>query len=241
VAGIASFGGSILGLTDAGGHFLALAASFLAAFSQEETAWGASASADTISADALLPGVRVAGPGTAAIAAAHSAHATASRMVVVPGGRIRRKISRAGNGRVIFHRCGYPAGMRSTRPGPAASAALDIGCVLAFVIIGRASHEKGETLAGIASTSWPFLAGLAIGWLASRAWRRPGVLAPAGVSAWLCTVAFGMAARVVSGQGTAFAFILVALAFLGLFLLGWRALWLLTGRFTARRGQPSRS
>jgi hypothetical protein len=30
--------------------------------------------------------------------------------------------------------------------------------------------------------------------------------------------------RVVSGQGTAFAFIVVALAFLGLFLLGWRLL-----------------
>ena len=33
-----------------------------------------------------------------------------------------------------------------------------------------------------------------------------------------------MVFRVVSGQGTAFAFILVALAFLGLFLLGWRLL-----------------
>jgi hypothetical protein len=31
-----------------------------------------------------------------------------------------------------------------------------------------------------------------------------------------------MVLRVVSGQGTALAFILVALAFLGLFLLGWR-------------------
>jgi len=30
--------------------------------------------------------------------------------------------------------------------------------------------------------------------------------------------------RMVSGQGTAFAFILVALAFLALFLLGWRLL-----------------
>jgi hypothetical protein len=31
-----------------------------------------------------------------------------------------------------------------------------------------------------------------------------------------------MALRVVSGQGTAAAFIFVALAFLGLFILGWR-------------------
>jgi peptidoglycan/LPS O-acetylase OafA/YrhL len=102
------------------------------------------------------------------------------------------------------------------------AAFLDIGFVLAFVIIGRASHTKGETLAGIASTSWPFLTGLACGWLAGRVWRQPAVLFPAGVAAWLGTVIVGMVLRVVSGQGTAFAFICVALAFLCLFLLGWR-------------------
>jgi DUF3054 family protein len=98
----------------------------------------------------------------------------------------------------------------------------DCCCVLAFVVIGRASHAKGESLAGIASTAWPFLAGLACGWLAVRGWRRPAALAPAGVGAWLGTVAVGMVLRVVSWQGTAVAFVLVALAFLGLFLLGWR-------------------
>ena len=101
---------------------------------------------------------------------------------------------------------------------------LDCCCVLVFVIIGRASHTKGESLGGIASTAWPFLAGLAFGWLAARAWRQPFRLWPAGVGAWLGTVALGMLLRVVSGQGTAAAFIGVALAFLGLFLLGWRLL-----------------
>jgi Protein of unknown function (DUF3054) len=104
------------------------------------------------------------------------------------------------------------------------AALLDVGCVLAFVIIGRASHAKGESLAGITSTAWPFLTGLAAGWVAARAWRRPLDLAPAGLGAWLGTVAIGMILRVVSGQGTAFAFICVALAFLALFLLGWRLL-----------------
>jgi hypothetical protein len=108
--------------------------------------------------------------------------------------------------------------MRSAR----VAAVLDICCVLAFVIIGRASHVKGESLGGIASTSWPFLCGLGAGWLASRAWRRPLAVRPAGIAAWLCTVALGMILRVVSGQGTAVAFVIVALAFLGLFLLGWR-------------------
>jgi hypothetical protein len=102
------------------------------------------------------------------------------------------------------------------------AAVLDACCVLLFVVIGRASHAKGEALAGVASTSWPFLAGLAAGWLATRAWRRPAAILPSGAGAWLGTVAIGMLVRVLAGQGTAFTFILVALAFLGLFLLGWR-------------------
>jgi hypothetical protein len=107
---------------------------------------------------------------------------------------------------------------------------LDCCCVLLFVIIGRASHVKGESAAGIASTAWPFLTGLAGGWLAARAWRRPFGLFPAGVGVWLGAVALGMVLRVVSGQGTAAAFIGVALAFLGLFLLGWRVVAGLAGR-----------
>ena len=94
--------------------------------------------------------------------------------------------------------------------------------MLAFVIVGRASHSDGESLGGIASTAWPFLAGLFVGWAAVRAWRRPSGLAPAGVGVWLGAAGVGMVLRVVAGQGTAVAFVLVALAFLGLFLLGWR-------------------
>src|SRR6516164_4206575 len=77
---------------------------------------------------------------------------------------------------------------------------LDCGCVLAFMIIGRASHTRGEGLAGIASTAWPFLAGLAGGWLAARAWRQPFGLWPAGVGAWLGPVARPQA---LTGAGSA--------------------------------------
>lgn len=100
----------------------------------------------------------------------------------------------------------------------------DACCVLAFVAIGRASHHDGESVAGLASTAWPFLAGLGAGLLAVRMWRRPAALIPAGVGAWLGAAGLGMVLRVVAGQGTAPAFIAVALGFLGLFLLGWRAL-----------------
>jgi Protein of unknown function (DUF3054) len=116
------------------------------------------------------------------------------------------------------------------------AAVLDLCCVLAFVIIGRASHAHGESLGGITSTAWPFLAGLALGWLAVRAWRRPVALAPSGVGAWLGAAGLGMALRVAAGQGTAVAFVLVALAFLGLFLLGWR----LGARLTRRPGPRPR-
>jgi hypothetical protein len=117
------------------------------------------------------------------------------------------------------------ARMRSAR----VAVLLDVCCVLIFVIIGRASHTQGETLAGIASTSWPFLTGLLAGWGAARAWQRPLALSPAGLTVWLVTVALGMVLRVISGQGTAVPFIIVALAFLGLFMLGWRLLARLAG------------
>ena len=109
---------------------------------------------------------------------------------------------------------------------------LDLCCVMAFVIIGRARHDAtgGESLGGIASTAWPFLAGLFLGWLGTRAWRRPSVLAPSGVGAWIGAAGLGMVLRVAAGQGTALAFVLVALAFLGLFLLGWRVVALVVLR-----------
>jgi FtsH-binding integral membrane protein len=105
---------------------------------------------------------------------------------------------------------------------PPAAAFLDACCVLAFVAIGRASHHDGESVAGLAAAAWPFLAGLAVGWLVTRAWRRPAGIVSGGVGAWLGAVAIGMILRVVAGQGTTLAFTSVALAFLGLFLLGWR-------------------
>ncbi len=107
---------------------------------------------------------------------------------------------------------------------PVTAVILDLCCVMAFVLIGRAGHSEGETVAGILTTAWPFLAGLLIGWAATRGWRRPASLAGTGVGVWLATVAGGMVLRVISGQGIAVTFVLVALVFLGLFLLGWRAL-----------------
>ena len=104
------------------------------------------------------------------------------------------------------------------------AALLDACCVLVFVAIGRDAHHNGDSLAGLWRTAWPFLAGLPVGLAAARYWRRPQAIAPAGVGAWLGAARLGMAIRVLAGQGTAAAFIIVAAAFLALFLLGWRGI-----------------
>jgi hypothetical protein len=101
--------------------------------------------------------------------------------------------------------------------------ALDIVIVLVFVAIGRTAHAHGVTSAGLASTAWPFLAGLAVGWLALAIGRRDGMALSSGLVVWITTVVLGMVFRVVSGQGTAVAFVFVALGFLGLTMVGWRA------------------
>jgi hypothetical protein len=112
----------------------------------------------------------------------------------------------------------------------------DVCCVLAFVVIGRANHHAGDSLAAMAGTAWPFLVGLAIGEVATRAWRRPAALAPTGVGVWLAAVAFGQLLRAVSGQGTDLVFIGISALFLGLFLIGWR---LVAVRIPAVRSRPA--
>jgi hypothetical protein len=99
---------------------------------------------------------------------------------------------------------------------------IDVLVVVLFVAIGRYNHHHAESLAGMASTTWPFAVGLAIGWLIVLARHQNGDSLSAGVEVWLATVAFGMALRVVAGQGTAVAFIVVALCFLGALMLGLR-------------------
>ena len=113
-----------------------------------------------------------------------------------------------------------PTGDRSTA---AKALAADVVCVVVFCTIGRRSHAEGLTVAGIAETAWPFLAGTGVGWLLSRAWRRPVALAPTGVAVWVITVVVGMLLRKASGQGTATAFIVVAALTTAALLLGWRA------------------
>ncbi|NKY85731.1 DUF3054 domain-containing protein [Nocardia veterana] len=118
---------------------------------------------------------------------------------------------------------------------------IDVVLVIVFCAIGRRSHDEAVA-AGLLRTVWPFGAGLLLGWIfaalvASRG-RAAGAAArfdgtalwPTGVAVWLSTLIGGMVLRVVSGQGTAVSFVIVAATVLAVFLLGWRGLWSVVGR-----------
>jgi hypothetical protein len=100
--------------------------------------------------------------------------------------------------------------------------ATDVGCVVVFCTIGRRSHAEGLSLAGIAETAWPFLAGTAVGWLVSRGWRSPAAVLPTGVVVWVATVVVGMLLRKATSSGVAPSFIVVASVSTAVLLLGWR-------------------
>jgi hypothetical protein len=99
---------------------------------------------------------------------------------------------------------------------------LDVLAVLVFAAVGRVSHDEGADALDVLGTAWPFLLGCLVGWVLTRAWRRPSAVRPVGVPVWLCTVGLGMLGRALTGAGTELSFVLVATLVLGLFLLGWR-------------------
>lgn len=123
--------------------------------------------------------------------------------------------------------------MTSARHSPALALVLDAVLVVVFAAIGRATHD-GDVLgpfgSGLATTAWPFVAALLVGWLVTRAWRRPTAVVRTGLPVWAITVALGMVLRALSGQGVAVAFIIVATLTLALLLLGWRGIARLAGR-----------
>lgn len=114
--------------------------------------------------------------------------------------------------------------MTTEHPRPAPQwLGVDVVCVLLFCAVGRRSHAEGLSVAGVATTAWPFLSGTALGWLAARAWRRPTAVVPTGIVVWVCTVVVGMLLRKATSAGVAASFVVVASAVTALLLLGWRA------------------
>ena len=104
-----------------------------------------------------------------------------------------------------------------------AASTADLTFVALFAAVGRRNHAEGLSIGGVVETAWPFLAGTVIGWLISRAWRRPTAVVPTGITIWVCAVAVGMLLRKATSEGTAASFVAVATLTIGLLLLGWRA------------------
>jgi hypothetical protein len=99
----------------------------------------------------------------------------------------------------------------------------DVVVVVAFAAIGRRSHAESDAVTGVLVTAWPFLTGLAVGWVTWLAIHRR---APVGslevLPVWVLTVVVGMVLRHATGKGTAVSFVIVAAIVLGSFLVGWR-------------------
>lgn len=130
---------------------------------------------------------------------------------------------------------------RPARPAAAplprlALVAVDLVAVVAFAVIGRASHGLGLDLMGILESAAPFLAGLAIAWALLVATRLdPRSIVPGWLAVWLVTVAGGLGIRLALGGTAAIAFVIVTAVVLGPLLLLPRAASALIRRSSARR------
>ncbi len=110
---------------------------------------------------------------------------------------------------------------------PTIAASLDALCIVIFVAIGRRNHDESSSMGGILETAAPFAIALFLAWVLVRAWRQPTTVRT-GLMIWPIVIVAGMLLRhFVFDDGTAASFIVVATVFLGLFLVGWRAVWTL--------------
>lgn len=110
--------------------------------------------------------------------------------------------------------------------------ALDAVAVVAFAVLGRASHA--EDLAGTLLTAAPFLVGAAVGALAGRTWRDP-LAWRSGLAVWAGAVVVGLVLRAALTGRLPLSFAIVATVSLGVLVLGWRGVVRLVGRVRARR------
>ncbi len=130
-----------------------------------------------------------------------------------------------------------PATTRGSRADRRALLA-DLLAVLAFVLLGRRSHDEGSLVAGTVATALPFVAGAAVGQVVVLVLRRPAASVAAGAVVLAGAVGIGMPLRRLAGGGTPLSFVVVATTVLALFLLGWRVV--ARRRAGRKDGTPSR-
>ena len=113
----------------------------------------------------------------------------------------------------------------------------DLVCVLVFAMAGKSSHESSTSDWVVLAIVWPFALSVVLahaGFLLRR--RSTSRTWPEGVVVLTVTYVLGVVLRLVSGRGIAGGFLVVALVFLALTMLGWRALLWLASRGRARTG-----
>jgi peptidoglycan/LPS O-acetylase OafA/YrhL len=112
---------------------------------------------------------------------------------------------------------------------------VDLVAVLAFVTLGRRSHDEGSALVGTVTTAWPFVAGALVGEAVVAAVRKdPRELRSGAIVVAGCLLV-GLPLRRLAGDGTPVPFIVVTTTVLTVFVLGWRVAL----RLSARRRRPA--
>jgi hypothetical protein len=115
----------------------------------------------------------------------------------------------------------------------------DLAVVVAFVTIGRRSHDAGDGIGGYLRVLWPFAVASLVGWWCSGLARDPRSIRRA-VVAWAVTVGLALALRIlVQNHRLQVSFVAVAAIFIGLGMATWRAAGLRRAggaRGAARRG-----
>ncbi|MEJ6549762.1 DUF3054 domain-containing protein [Corynebacterium sp. USCH3] len=130
-----------------------------------------------------------------------------------------------------------PAGPLSATAGTSTTMAvvIDAVAVLVFALLGKLFHDTaGFSVLGWIGTAWPFLLGAGVAW----ALLLTGVVRPApgtGVGVLIVTWFVGIVVRAIVTMSVAWGFVLTSLIFLGILLIGWRAV----ASFVTRRQTAS--
>jgi hypothetical protein len=121
-----------------------------------------------------------------------------------------------------------------TQNGPSAGSSLvptvivgsvlaDLCAVVAFVVVGRLSHDESLSAAGLVRTGWPFVVGIVGGYIGIAMTRWPVLSFRGGVVIAVKTLVVGLVLRYgVARDDTPFAFVVVTTVVLCTLIIGWR-------------------
>ena len=130
-------------------------------------------------------------------------------------------------GRVAINRSApsTEAGALPRAAGPLPPVLLDLLVVLVFAGAGRIAHDESFTPAGLWTTAWPLLIGLAGGYLGVLLTRWPPASLRGGAMVAGKTLVLGLVVRYgIQRHGMPLTFVIVAVVVLGGLMFGWRLL-----------------